>query len=195
MTGRFRRKMGVRRYKRMFVIVAEGTVTEQEYFDLLNDESIVRVRCLRNPRNLTPRDALERIRNFLRAENLRKTDEAWIVVDRDSWQEEHLLQLHAWSLTHKSYGFALSNPKFELWLLLHFEDGKGVANGRDCDSRLSKHLPKYNKHLDARIFTRERVGSAIERARLRDNPPCVEWPRGVGSTVYKLVERVLANDI
>ncbi len=41
MTSRFSRPRAERRYKRMFVIVAEGTVTEQEYFPLLNGELIV----------------------------------------------------------------------------------------------------------------------------------------------------------
>jgi hypothetical protein len=65
MKSRFRRPTGQRRYKRMFIIVAEGTVTEQEYFQLLNDESIIRVKCLKNRSNLTPKQALLRVREHL----------------------------------------------------------------------------------------------------------------------------------
>lgn len=36
MRRRFGRSLGKRPYKRMFVIVAEGTVSEFEYFQLLN---------------------------------------------------------------------------------------------------------------------------------------------------------------
>ena len=81
MKSRFRRPIGQRRYKRMFVIVAEGTVTEQEYFQLLNDESIIRVKCLKNRINLMPQDALKRVREYVRREPLRKLDEAWVVVE------------------------------------------------------------------------------------------------------------------
>lgn len=147
MTARFRRKLGQRRYKRMFVIVAEGTVTEQEYFRLLNDESIVHVKCLKNRRGLAPREALDRVHAYVRQEGLRALDEAWVVVDKDQWPQEHLSELHAWSQTKGNYGFALSNPKFEIWLLLHFEDAAGVATGHECDRRLANHLPDYDKHI------------------------------------------------
>ena len=191
MIARFRRKPGERRYKRMFVIVDEGTVTEQEYFPLLSDETIVHIKCLRNRQNLPPREALERVRTYVREEGLRKTDEAWVVVDKDQWVEEDLARLHAWSLERRNYGFALSNPKFEFWLLLHFEEATGVATGDECDRRLARHLPTYDKHIRANDFTSERIKDALTRAKNRDIPPCVDWPRNAGTTIYRLVERIL----
>lgn len=191
MTARFRRKLGDRPYKRMFVIVAEGTVTEQEYFPLLSDESIVHVKCLRNRRSLAPCDALRRVREYIREEGLRNTDEAWVVADKDQWLEEHLAELHAWSREKANYGFALSNPTFEFWLLLHFDDGAGAVSSDDCDRRLKRHLPNYDKHVSAKDFTPDRIQDAVRRARNRDNPPCVDWPRNPGSTVYRLVEKIL----
>ncbi|MGA2671710.1 MAG: RloB family protein [Terracidiphilus sp.] len=191
MNSHFRRHGGQRRYKRMFVIVAEGTVTKQEYFSLLNEELIVRVKCLRNRSNLPPKEALLRVREYIRKESLRKHDEAWVVVDKDSWLDDHLFELHAWAQSRSNYGFALSNPKFEYWLLLHFEDANGVKTGDDCDRRLTKHLPGYDKHIEPQHFSVDRVHLAAARAKKRDNPPCADWPRKPGTTVYKLVERIL----
>jgi hypothetical protein len=193
MKSRFRRPTGQRRYKRMFVIVAEGTVTEQEYFQLLNDESIIHIKCLRNRSNLTPKDALLRVREYVRNEPLRKHDEAWVVVDKDSWEEEHLDELHNWAQSRSNYGFALSNPKFEYWLLLHFEDAKGVVTSEQCSKQLAKYQPEFGKHVDARKFTNERIKAATDRAKKRDNPPCTDWPRKTGTTVYKLVEKILES--
>jgi len=193
MKSRFRRPTGQRRYKRMFVIVAEGTVTEQEYFQLLNDESIIRVNCLKNRSNLTPKDALQRVREYIHKEPLKKSDEAWVVVDKDSWAEEHFDELHHWTQGHSNYGFALSNPKFEYWLLLHFEDAKGVVTGEQCRQQLAKHLPNYHKHIDVLKFTNERIKAATDRAKKRDIPPCADWPRKTGTTVYKLVEKILES--
>jgi len=48
-------------------------------------------------------------------------------VDANSWPEDQLLELHGWSTEDSRYGLAVSNPKFEFWLLLHFEDGNGAA--------------------------------------------------------------------
>ena len=124
---------------------------------------------------------------------MQKADEAWVVVDRDSWPAEHLAELHAWSQSKENFGFALSNPMFEYWLLLHFEDGDRVANGEHCNERLRRHLPNYDKHIHEQHFTPARIQSAVDRARRRDDPPCADWPRNPGSTtVYRLVERILA---
>ncbi len=194
MASRFRRTLGIRRYKRMFVIVAEGTVTEQEYFPLLSDETIVHIKCIRNRHNLPPQEALKRVREYIREEGLRKTDEVWVVVDKDSWLEEHLSELHAWSKTSSHYGLALSNPMFEFWLLLHFEDTKGRVTSDECNRKLRKHLPKYDKHVSANVFTHERIKQAVSRARKRDTPACTDWPRNTGTSVYRLVEKILQSD-
>ena len=123
---------------------------------------------------------------------MKSSDEAWLVVDKDQWGDEQLMQLYDWAQTRNNYGFALSNPKFEYWLLLHFEDGTGIASSRDCDARLKRQLPNYNKGIDAGKISRKQIDDAIRRAKLRDNPPCIDWPRTFGSTtVYRLVENIL----
>ena len=120
------------------------------------------------------------------------SDEAWLVVDKDLWTDNQLNQLHAWAQTHINYGFALSNPSFEFWLLLHFEDGIGIRSSQDCIDRLKRHLPSYNKEIDTRKISRERINEAVCRAKKRDNPPCVDWPRAPGgTTVYRLIEKLL----
>lgn len=60
------------------------------------------------------------MKDHLRQEDLLPSDKAWLVVDKDQWTDEQLNQLHSWSLDKDNYGFALSNPKFEYWLLLPF---------------------------------------------------------------------------
>jgi len=179
----------------MFVIVAEGTVTEQEYFPILSDDSIVHVKCLKNRKNLPPQKALRRVQEYVREERLKASDEVWVVVDRDSWPPEHLNTLHAWSKSQKNYDFALSNPKFEYWLLLHFEDADGVTTSEHCNRKLAIHLPGYDKHIDPNHFTRKRVEDATRRARNRDTPPCADWPRNAGTTVYRLVEKILQSGV
>ena len=196
MIPRFIRPQGERRYRRMFVIVAEGTVTEPQYFSLLSEESIVKVICLKNTNGLTPEKALNHIEKYVREEGLEeaKGDEAWVVVDRDSWPENHFDALHTWAKKKSNYGFALSNPKFEYWLLLHFEDAKGVTTSKHCDDRLKKHISGYKKHIDSQHYPREKIDAAVTRAKQRDNPPCKDWPRDPpGSTVYKLVEKILES--
>ena len=128
----------------------------------------------------------------LASEGFKSSDEAWLVVDKDQWTDEQLTQLHQWSLQQEHYGFALSNPKFEYWLLLHFEDGTGVTSSRDCTDRLKRWIPDYDKGIDTRKISQSQIDVAIRRAKKRDHPPCSDWPRSLGqTTVYRLIENIL----
>lgn len=81
---------------------------------------------------------------------------------------------------------------FEYWLLLHFEEGKDIHSASECRLRLKRHLPNYDKSIDPFSITREMIEDALRRAKNRDTPPCVDWPRSPGSTtVYKLVDNIL----
>ncbi len=190
---RFQRPVGVRHYRKLIVIATEGSKTEPQYFSLFNNqESVIKSYCLKCRHDSAPPNVLKRMKNYLENSGLRSTDEAWLVVDRDHWTEEQLDQLYHWSEQAENYGFALSNPRFEYWLLLHFEDGCGIAGAQECSDRLKRHLPDYKKNIDPRKFMPDTIDAAISRASQRDHPPCADWPRLVGSTtVYRLVRKLL----
>jgi len=190
---RFSRPLGEKRYRKLFVVSVEGTKTEPMYFAILqNASSVIHVNCLKGSRNSAPGQVLKRMQRYLRQQGLRGSDEAWLVVDRDQWTDTQLAELYAWSQRAGNHGFALRNPKFEYWLLLHFEEGVGVGSSRECTERLRRHLPDYDKAINARQITQERIGDAIRRAKGRDTPPCPDWPRTTGSTtVYRLVQRIV----
>jgi hypothetical protein len=188
----FQRPSGKRRYRKLFIIAVEGTKTEPQYFALFNNQqSIIQVNCLKGNHGSSPPQVLKRMEDHLKKETLRKSDEAWLVVDKDQWTEAQLTQLHAWSQKNDNYSLALSNPKFEYWLLLHFEDGAGITTSHECTDRLRRHLPFYDKGIDAKKITNARIDSAVRRAKIRDTPSCSDWPRHIGgTTVYKLVENI-----
>ena len=190
---RFTRPLGERRYRRLFIIATEGAVTEPQYFQLFNSLCPdVHVEWAPDrSHDSAPQQVLQRMRAYLKANTLQKSDEAWLVVDRDKWPDAQLLPLHQWSQEHAQYGLAVSNPRFEYWLLLHFEDGARVASASDCANRWKVRCPDGGKCIDARRFSEERIRQAVCRARKRDTPPCADWPRAIGTTVYRLVERLL----
>jgi hypothetical protein len=194
---KFQRHLGERRYRKLFVIAVEGTKTEPQYFEIFNksDQNIIKINCLTGNHRSSPPQVLKRMENFLREEGLKKTDEAWIIVDLDQWSPEQIGQIFKWSQSKENYGFALSNPLFEFWLLLHFEDGNKIASSDECMDRLKDHLPVYKKGIDIRKFTLRSIYDAIRRAKNRDNPPCKDWPRAIGgTTVYRLVEKLLPKE-
>lgn len=190
---RFTRPLGERRYRRLFIIAVEGAKTEFQYFDIFNGvDAVIRVKCLKGRHDSAPPHVLKRMQEHLREERLKKGDEAWLVVDRDNWTEDQLRELHDWSTEDENRGLALSNPKFEYWLLLHFENGDGIASSNDCTERLKRYLFEYDKGIDVRTINLDMIERAIQRAKKRDTPRCPDWPRAVGSTtVYRLVENIL----
>lgn len=188
----FKRQSGSRRYRKMFVLATEGSKTESQYFAIFNDQNlVVHIKFLKERGNSAPPQVLARMKNYLDNENLDSSDEAWLVVDKDQWTDDQLSQLHEWAQKADNYGLALSNPKFEFWLLLHFEDGNGVSNSKTCSQRLERCIQGYDKSIDVKKISEDMITEAIERAKKRDTPACRDWPRNTGTTVYKLVENIL----
>ncbi len=189
MSSRFVRPFGAKRYGRLYLIAVEGSVTEPGYFDLF-DCGVIRVECLYANGESAPPLVLKRMKNRIDRVSMRPGDEAWLVVDKDRWTDEQLNELHAWTQEPHTVtrGLAVSNPKFELWLLLHFED---FAGQQSCSTRLKTHVPGYDKALNGVDFTEERMREAVRRAKERDTPPCRDWPRTTGTTVYRLVESLI----
>lgn len=190
---KFQRKLGNRRYKKIFVIATEGAKTEPHYFSLFQrrGDIFVNIKCLPGDTQSSPEKVMARMKKYLIENDLRQEDEAWLVVDKDRWTEEQLQKLYLWSQSQKNYGLAVSNPQFEIWLLYHFEDGRGVRSARSCLERLRRYIPNYTKGTSLYMITMEKINAAINRARQRDNPPCSDWPRNIGTTVYRLVEKIL----
>ncbi len=191
---RFKRPTGQRPYRRLFLIATEGYKTEPQYFQSFNTrDALIRVKCLKEKNKSAPEQVLERMKDRIQQERLKKSDEAWLVVDKDQWTPEQLSQLQQWSQQATNYGLAVSNPKFELWLLLHFEDARGISSSRDCSERLARYLPEYGKgHVETEKL-KSRVKEAIQRAKGKDTSNCRHWPQNTGTTVYCLVERMLAS--
>lgn len=191
----FGRKLGHRRYRKIYVIATEGACTEPQYFNMFNGpEATILVECLRAKNQSASEQVLKRMKQRLAAERLQKQDEAWLVVDKDSWDDNQLQKLYQWSTGDMRYGLAVSTPAFEYWLLLHFEDGKGVANLRECRDRLKSHLPQFDKsHVEVHKLENG-TRDAIRRAKMRDQTGKQKWPNTCGSTVYRLVELLVADE-
>ena len=191
---KFKRPLREQRYRKLFLIAAEGDKTEPQYFRMLNNIHItIRVNCLKGHSKSSPLQVLKRMKDYLVDAGLKKSDEAWLVVDKDQWNDEQLNQLFQWSKLKENYGFALSNPKFEYWILLHFEDGTGVSTSRECTDQLKKYLPDYDKEIPISKL-KNCVQLAIGRAKKKDSPPCDTWPQTTGTTVYRLVEKIMAAE-
>ncbi len=87
---KFSRPLGERRYRKIFILAVEGIKTEPQYFAVFNDQnSVIRVNCLKGKHDSSPPQVLARMENHLKKEGLKKSDEAWLVVDKDQWTDDN----------------------------------------------------------------------------------------------------------
>ncbi len=130
--------------------------------------------------------------------DLMDADELWILVDCDAenHKPEAFQKLMKWEAEDARHHVAVSSPRFEYWLLLHFEDSPSLKNALS-DSYLDQYLPGYSKSKDVsrhgRVLTRERVEVAVKRELSRHQRPNCEHPEILGTEVAELVKRVLRS--
>ena len=80
---RFRRPLGKRRYRKLFVIATEGVKTEPQYFAIFNDrDSVVHVKCLRSKHH-SPTQVLKRMEDHLRRFGKTTIANPFILIPKD----------------------------------------------------------------------------------------------------------------
>jgi len=163
---------------------------EARYFDIFKEQDIrfhFRVIPCDEHRS-SPDQVLDHLKSELEKEPLQEGDEIWMVVDVDKY-EPHLSKA-AQECMDAGIGLAVSNPCFEFWLLLHYQDPDDqLQSCKDVKKVLSPFMDadQNNDSGYAAMFFDE-AETAIKRARHRDNPE-ERWPNKNGSRVYQIIER------
>ena len=186
------RQTGRRAY-RPVCWVSAGGATERDYFRMaVFKDARASVKYPKNvhPSRRNPAAVLKRLQKEIGSEELRDGDEAWVVVDVDDYEGE-LGDLLEWCDSHPGFHLAVSNPKFELFLVMHFEKANGCTTAAKVDAALKRHMPGYDKRLTPTQFSLEDVRGAIANAREKRVARADELP-GPGMTdAFKLAESLL----
>lgn len=170
-----------------------------------------------------PKQLVERIEKFKQEKDAiyqfaqYPEDAFWVVVDVDkNWSNEVIdpkegkTYLDEWNETvalcqEKRYGYAISNPFFEVWLLLHHDDptpeDKAFAVTADhayektdhFRTRLQKlHVPlKNKKQIYPSHYTMQNVMAAIQRASALHIDPADLCPHYFATTVYRILQEIV----
>lgn len=199
---------------RLIVIASEGKDTERIYFKALAKEYTnprvhvhILERSVDEQNNSSPEHVLKQLNDYKSQYELEADDELWLVVDKDRWTEAMLSRVATECSQEVAMHMALSNPCFELWLLLHIEDAASLTPEEQMlwmeNRRKSKNADPYLK-----VRLRQKMGSyhessydalsliahiedAIERAKTLDKNPTDRWPQTLGTRVYLLAESVM----
>ena len=150
-----------------------------------------------------------------------KDDEFWLIMDVDDHTDKDIKDasgasnLDKWNevlsqCKNNKYQYAVSNPFFELWLLLHFDD---VVNEDRIYAVTDSHSYEQTSHYRDRLkelgvplkktksirvndyakYSKDKINEAILRAKVLGNPSC-DWPQDLGTTVYRLLESISEID-
>ena len=177
----------------LFVIVCEGAKREGAYFEALADNSKrIKVRII-PPENdkSSPEWLLNNASKAVDKEyQLGEGDQLWFVLDVDRWEKE---QLHRLGKTcdenEKKWFCAISNPCFEVWLFMHYNDITKSASKSCQEFKAELHTltkESYNKNIAVKF-----VDDAIKRAKAVDENPTHYMPTEKTTKVYQLVEALL----
>lgn len=182
----------------LFVLGLEGEESgaEYQYFSEVMTLSAVdrrRVRFVLLPTSAQrhdsdPRAVLERVTDFAAKNDLRDFDRVWLVLDVDSWGEKKLSEVAQEART-REFSLAVSNPCFEVWLLLHGElcDLQAIATaGERGRSALAKSLWRSNPASVSHRSVLRACASARELATAEGSGS--RWPRCPGSDIHRLFE-------
>ncbi|HZY82268.1 MAG TPA: RloB family protein [Cyclobacteriaceae bacterium] len=201
----FKRKSGLRDAK-LIIIATEGDVTERTYFNGVAKSpeyrnSGVHVEVLvREDGGSDPKNCLQTLNKFKKTYNLNKHDELWLVCDVDRWGDKKLAEVNQ-LCRQKGYKFSVSNPCFEIWLLIHhFKISTSDQQTKDllvsnCDSvgaKLREVLGGYNKaklKIDDFLKGIEHAVSEANTLEIIDE----DWPNGLGTKVHHLVKSMLGS--
>ncbi len=158
---------------RTIVIVCEGAKTEPSYFKTfkrLRRASTVQIQIVplgAEPRALVDRavDELRKLRRKARGgSSFDALYEVWAVFDRDAHPhfKAAVDRAHAHGIR-----LAVSNPCFELWGGLHFEQQDAWLGRQDAQRRLHDHLPDFHHKRSPQLV------------------PVPEWPfHAISASIY-----------
>jgi RloB-like protein len=164
-----RRRTASRRERKTVVVFCEGIASEPDYINGLKRLPEIRGNTAIDieidpdqgvPLTLVKR-AVERSRDD-------EVDECWCVFDVE-WPRNHPNLAEAVQLA-RSHGIrlAISNPCFELWLALHFEDCSAFLDTKTAESHSRGLDGRQGKRVDPELYMQRRRTAACRAAALQE---------------------------
>ncbi len=183
--------------KPLILIVCEGEKTEKQYFEGFArvfrtpvDVKIAREHGVPMTLVATAKAYKKKAQDAARKEDdeNRAYDAVWCVFDVD----EHPQVADARQMARANgIELAISNPCFELWLLLHFRDCPGMQHRDTMRRLLSGHVPGYDKRVEFAAYA-QGYPQAAKRAEQMDKKADEEGDSGRNPTtaVYRLTRKI-----
>ncbi len=184
----------------LVVIASEDRYAVRQYFDFFESTRIqFRVLETREGKS-APEHVLDRITEYIDEFEIGDGDTFWVVCDCDHWVRPNHIQnltLVLQQCRQKGIHVALSNPYFDLWLLLHFADfpAEDMLTCNEVADRLRSAAGGYDK---TRVYNlqidNEKVSDAMKRAADR-HPLLEEIPKQLQTAVHLIIRSLVTKRI
>lgn len=201
--------------EKLYILSYEGQKTEVTYFndfrmsEFFNDTGIMEIIPLEREVN-TGTDPLSVKRLLKKAKAnypFKKTDEFWLIVDRDHWETIHKIDFNQLVIDcnkENNFFLAMSNPCFEIWLIMHLKDISEYGEEEQKELLENAKFSKKKNHIDIVLGDLQGIGynknpnpelflpltkTATEIAKKLDNNN-EPYPKKLGSHIYKLIEKL-----
>ncbi len=200
-----RRLPGQRQPRAHILITCEGAETEPNYFQALRRElrlTSVEVEIQGKSHASAPnrvvdfaiRHKANRVRDAKRSDFLAEYDEVWCVIDVENPANNTSFDEAIRKAKRERLQLAVSNPAFEYWYLLHYEETSRVfRDGQELKQALIAYEPSYRERKDMFAKIYHMTDLAIERAKriLANHSDKQPYPNP-STYVFKLVESIIS---
>ncbi len=184
--------------KPRILVVTEGEITEPDYIEgfthacrnlrvtvKVADEHGVPITLVRTAKRY--KEDAEQAATSEKDDNL-AYDSVWCVFDIDDHPKVSEAKVTA---RDNNIELAVSNPCFELWLLLHFRENPGMQHRDKIEQLLKKHVPGYKKSVDYGAYAAGYAQAVIRAERLDTSAKGASEPnRNPTTGVYLLTELI-----
>lgn len=184
---------------KLIVIASEDYYAVKQYFEFFHSTRIQFHILETLGGSSSPKHIMDRLDDYLKEYDIGQEDRLWYVGDTDHWNKpSHIKNLVEVKklCSQKGIGFSLSNPCFDLWLLLHFADFSN-ENNLTCEEigdRIRLEAGKFDK---TKIYNLSidinRVAIAIKRSKA--NYSGEEIPSQPQTSVHLIIEDLVNRGI
>lgn len=144
----YHRHQGHKKPEKVIVVVCEGEQTEPNYFRALRQK----FRLSNLTVQIVPgKGAPITVVNCAIDEKKKldePADEVWCVIDTENPINNPSLTVAIEKARKNKINLAISNPSFEYWYFIHFENSsRPFANGQAMKKALKAHIPEYDESM------------------------------------------------
>ncbi len=150
------RKKRANKFRTFFVIASEGRLSEPQYFGHIASfldstkklgKQVIVEPLYRKDNASDFRRVLSLLDEYKSKYDLKEGDQLWCLVDADKWPEKNMAEAQR-LCKQKEYEFCMTNPCFELWLLLHHLDFKTLDEAAKNDLLKNAKASASKNHLE-----------------------------------------------